>query len=556
MGGLSGAPERPLIQYLLDRSESAEVAFTYLDCTGGRDAEPRDLTWAELTRQVRAVASRLRQVAAPGDRVALVVPQDLNYVVGFLAALYAGVVAVPLFAPEVRSHRRRLISALDDCQARVWLTSRSAFDKVTEFTTSTPVTPPDQLLCVEDLLLPAEDPGLLLPAEGGERVAYLQYTSGSTREPAGAVITHRALTASAWQVAGAYRVDDRTTCAGWIPFFHDMGLIQLMCVPVFSGARSVFLQPLEFIRRPVRWLRQLSDYPDVFTAAPNFAFDHVISAVPAFARRSFDLGKVRVALNGSEPIRPATVRAFAEAFAPCGFRPEAHRPSYGLAEATVYVSSAGDEGPTITTFDRDALAAGAAVPAETGTELVSVGRPFGQEVRIVDTKTGETCPDGRMGEIQVRGPHLAQGYWRQPERSAETFADGWLRTGDLGVVHDGQLYITGRIKDLIIADGRNLYPQDIEETVADAHPAIRRDRVAAFGIADERGEGVVVLAEPVRDQQVDFAQVSRAVRAAVSAQHEVTLRDFQLLPAEDGGVPRTSSGKVARSAAKARYEAR
>ncbi|WP_370468930.1 fatty acyl-AMP ligase [Amycolatopsis sp. YIM 10] len=556
MGGLSGAPERPLIEYLLDRAESTEVAFTYLDCTGGRDAEPRDLTWAELVRQVRAVATRLRQVAAPGDRVALVTPQDLTYVVGFLGALYAGVVAVPLFAPEVRSHRQRLIGALNDCEARVWLTSRSAVDKLTDFTTSAPVTPPAHLLCVDDLLLPAEDADLLLPAEAGQRVAYLQYTSGSTREPAGAVITHRALTASAWQVAGAYQVDHRTTCAGWIPFFHDMGLIQLMCVPVFTGARAVFMQPLEFIRRPVRWLRQLSDYPAVFTAAPNFAFDYAVTAVPASARKSLDLGDVRVALNGSEPVRPATVRAFAEAFAPCGFRPEAHRPSYGLAEATVYVSSAGDEGPTITTFDRDALATGSAVVAETGTELVSVGRPFGQEVRIVDNESGEVCPDGQVGEIQVRGPHLALGYWRQPERSAETFTDGWLRTGDLGVVHDGQLYITGRIKDLIIVDGRNLYPQDIEETAADAHPGIRRDRVAAFGIADDRGEGVVVLAEPVRDQAVDFAEVSKAVRAAVSAQHEVALRDFMLLPAEDGGVPRTSSGKVARSAAKARYEAR
>ena len=575
--------ESSLLDRLAARAESDAPAFTYLDCSSGRGAVPHTLSWRELYARVRAVSARLRPLIERGDRVAVLADQDLDYVAGFLGTLHAGAIAVPLFAPSGGSHQARLVGALVDCDARVWLTSERLLDRLHTFESAGQVPRPAEIIAV-DTLPPASPPfavsplnaasgtgtevaagaenGAVSPLNAASEPAYLQYTSGSTRDPAGAVITHGALVASCRQVAGAYRVDETVTCVGWIPFFHDMGLIQLLALPVYTGSHSVFFPPLEFIRRPIRWLEQLSGYPKVFTAAPNFAYDLAVQAIPEAARAGLDLSGVQVALNGSEPVRPATIVAFDKAFGPHGFPAEAHEPSYGLAEATVYVASSGPQGPTITAFDRDRLAAGHAVAAEGGREVVSVGHPFGQLVRIVDRASRTVLPDGEVGEIWVHGPHIAAGYWRQPERTAETFdaqlaegtpAGGWLRTGDLGVCHDGLLYLTGRIKDLIIIDGKNHYPQDIEATVADAHPAIRRGRVAAFEVGGETGAvSVVVVAERTREAgSADVDAITRAVRRAVAAEHDLALSAFRLL--EPGAVPRTSSGKVARSAARAGY---
>ncbi|NKQ58999.1 fatty acyl-AMP ligase [Amycolatopsis sp. K13G38] len=523
-----------IVEHLFARRDDRRRLFTHQDFPSG---DEYGLTWAELTGRVRVVAARLREVAAPGDRVAILAGQELAYPVSFFGALAAGMVAVPLMDPATRAHRNRLTSALDDCAATVWLTSARAAARVREFGT------PGHLVVVDELSGPGADPVPLDP----ESPAYLQYTSGSTREPAGAVIPHRAIVASCWQASRAYAVNEDTTCAGWIPFFHDMGLIQLLCLPVFAGARSVFMAPAEFVRRPQRWLRQLSDHPEVFTAAPNFAFDLAVAAAP---REGLNLSGVRIALNGSEPVRPETVANFQEAFGPWGFRREAHRPSYGLAEATVYVSSAGPEGPTITTFDRDALARGKAVEAAHGQRLVSVGTPVGQLVRVV--RDGQVQPEGTLGEVWVHGPHVAAGYWRRGGESFGAVLDGrggWLRTGDLGAWHRGELYLTGRVKDLIVLDGRNHYPQDIEATAAQAHPSVRRDRVAAFGVSDERGEGVVVVAE--WDARTGAKEVTRAVFRAVAAAHELSLRTVRLVG--QGELPRTSSGKIARAAARKQY---
>ncbi|SFB31594.1 fatty acid CoA ligase FadD32 [Amycolatopsis marina] len=555
-------PRRALTAYLPDRAERDEPAFTWTDRAGAEHT----LNWTALLARVQALAARLRSVATPGDRVAVLTRQDLDYVVGFLGVLYAGLVAVPLFAPETRAHRPRLTAALRDSAPSVWLTSVRGEDRLRELVENEALPAPAYVIAVNEV---RDGPGGPPADVGLGDAAYLQYTSGSTRDPAGAVITHRALTASVCQVAAAYDVHRGTTCAGWIPFSHDMGLIQLLCVPVFTGARSVFMEPLEFIRRPRRWLEQLSGYPDVFTAAPNFAYDLAVDAVPAPARAGLNLSAVRVALNGSEPVRPATIDAFADAFGPCGFAPVAHRPSYGLAEATVYVSSAGPEGPIVTEFDRVALARGRAEPPATKQDargLVSVGRPVGQLVRIVDPDACRLRPDGQEGEVWVHGPHLAEGYWRKPESTATTFSgliadpapgvprDGWLRTGDLGLVHEGQLYITGRLKDVIVIDGHNHYPQDIEDTVAGADAAIRRDRIAAFAVDGAGGEGVMVVAEHVRDAdltELDRPRIATAVRRAVAEHHDLALRAFELVG--PGNVPRTSSGKVARLAARQRY---
>jgi fatty acid CoA ligase FadD32 len=348
-----------------------------------------------------------------------------------------------------------------------------------------------------------------------------------------------------------------------------MGLVLLACLPAGLGGQSVFSTPFAFIRRPLGWLEMLAGHPNVMTAAPNFAFDYAVDRIRAEHRAGLDLSGVSVAVNGSEPVRPRTVERFAEAFGPCGFAPHAHRPSYGLAEATVFVSATGAAGAKTTNFTRSELMAGRAVAAPDDVDriaLVSAGKPAGQHVCIVDPVDRTARPDGEVGEVWVHGPNLATSYWGQPERSDEVFngclvggadglpVDGWLRTGDLGVNHGGELYITGRLKDLIIVDGKNHYPQDIEETVQEAHPAVQPGRVAAFGIPTETDEEIVVVMERARGggaDEVGASDIAIAVRRAVAAAHDLKLRDVHVLNGEK--VLRTSSGKIARSANRDRY---
>ncbi|MEV6832546.1 fatty acyl-AMP ligase [Amycolatopsis sp. NPDC051102] len=491
----------PFTDYLLRNAGADRPAFTCRTFPGPAD---RTLTWPQLLARVRGVARELRRVTRPGDRVAIVARQDLGYVTAFLGTLYAGRIAVPLSVPTGRTNRARIEAAFADATPAACLTSKDLVDKV----------PPVAVLAVDDIEDiedgDAEPPAAVAMTDP----AYLQYTSGSTRRPAGAVISHRALVAACWQTTQCYRADASTPLVGWVPFFHDMGLVLLVGTPVFLGSRSVFFTPMEFVRDPLRWIRLLAEHPGAVTAAPNFAFD--LAAEAAGELEAVDLSHVNSLLNGSEPVRAATVENFARAFAPFGLPPAAHKPAYGLAEATVFVTSAGDEGATITVFD--------------GEPHVSVGRPYGQRIRVADK------------EIQVSGPNLADGYWGRDDVLAP---GGWLATGDLGFVHNGQLYVTGRRKDLIIVDGRNHHPQDIEATVEAAHPSVRR--AAAFGVRDGHGEGVAVVAGCTAPGE----EVETAVRRAVSAGHDLPVRAVWLV--RPGEVPRTSSGKVSRAAARDRW---
>lgn len=552
---------RPLTGYLFDRAGSDAPAFTFLDCATDRDGIERTMSWAQLAQQVRAVAAELNRLTGRGRRVAILAPQDPTYVTAFLGALHAGTVAVPLFAPEASRHSGRLVHVLSDCAPEVWLTSRSSMEKVRALADDNSVPMPKHIVAVDEL---SPSPGdFAAPEIGLDEPAYLQYTSGSTRDPAGAVITHRAVVANSWQAATAYRADAGWTVVGWLPFFHDMGLIQQLAAPVFAGSRSLFMTPFDFVKRPVRWLRAMSGKRDVMSSAPDFAFEYVSRKTPDADRAGLDLSGVRVLITGSEPVRAATIADFRRTFGPYGLASNVLRPSYGLAEATVFVTATGEEGPVVTAFDRAALADHRGVPvgpqSPGAVALVAAGRPVSQSVHIVHPDRLVAVPEGGVGEIWVDGPNVAAGYWQQPERTEETFggrrgdAPGrWLRTGDLGLIHDGLLYITGRIKDLIIIDGRNHYPQDIEATVSEAHPAIRRDGVAAFAVHDESGvEGAAVVAEYRRGDDADEAEIARAVRRAVSATHDVRLRGLKLL--RSGAVSRTSSGKVARSATKQRH---
>ncbi|MFK0243673.1 fatty acyl-AMP ligase [Amycolatopsis azurea] len=533
----------PLVRRLLERADVERPAYTHLDCSNRHEPVEDTLTWAELLVHVRAVAAKLRELIQPGDRVAITARQDLSYVVAFFGALYAGAVAVPLSAPDVRAHRERLVGVLNDCDADIWLTSEALVGRLTEFAEAEPVPAPREIVAVDTLPLDPADRSLPAPVSPEDH-AYLQYTSGTTRSPAGVIITHRALSAACWQICDAYDVGEHTTCVGWIPFFHDMGLAQLLAGTMHSGGRTVFIAPLEFIRRPERWLLLMSAYPNTLTAAPNFAYDLVTEAVPEPKRAEYDLSTVSIALSGSEPVRAATVCEFLAAYEPHGFPRGAFRPSYGLAEATVYVASGDSSGPVVTEVD--------------GREVVEIGWPRGQRVRVVAPPEHVLPAKVDAGEIWVKGPNVAAGYWRRPELTAEVFGaeldgeGGWLRTGDLGTIRDGRLSVTGRLKDLIIVDGRNHSPHDIEETVAAAHSLLGPERVAAFSVDLDDGEGVVVVAERARKApDFDEAEIARAATRAVAERHDIRLKAFFLV--KPGGLPRTSSGKVARSAARTRY---
>jgi fatty acid CoA ligase FadD32 len=556
-----------LVAALGRRSESQAPAFTYLDYSDTRDAVPRTLKWAEAYLRVCAIAATLREVAEPGARVAIVCPQDLSYPVAFLAALAAETIAVPLFAPEVGSHVDRLTGALADCEATVWLTAEAALEATGQLQQHLRLPKRAKVIAV-DRVDPAAAEGFALPKIDPSAIAYLQYTSGSTRTPAGAVITHEAVAANVQQVVDAFGVDDSWSCVGWLPFFHDMGLVLLACLPAGVGAHSVFSTPFDFVRRPLGWLAAMSGRAKVITAAPNFAFDYAVDRTTPQDRAQLDLSGVRIAINGSEPVRPRTVQRFLETFGEHGFGVHALRPCYGLAEATVFVSASDAGGPKLASFLRSELAAGRAVSAgdDDLVELVAAGTPAGQLVCIADPLTGALKPDGEVGEIWIHGPNVATGYWRQPERSREVFGGvlngggdelpvaGWLRTGDIGMYAEGALFITGRLKDLIIVDGKNHYPQDIEETVEQAHPAIRAGRVAAFGVPAEAGEAIVVVLERAPGEiarMVEAQEISLAVRRAVSRVHDLKLLDVRLL--EGLKVLRTSSGKIARSANRDRY---
>jgi long-chain fatty acid adenylase/transferase FadD26 len=538
-------------------------AFSFVDhpAPGSRGVH-RTLTWRRLDLRVRALAARLAEEAEPGSRVALLCPQGTEYVTGFLAALAAGMVAVPLYPPGLPGHGDRLRAVFADARPAAVVTTNRALTEVRDFCEGTAVR-----IVAADQVPDAAAGGWEPVAPDASATAYLQYTSGSTRTPAGVKITHANVVANARQALSAYAADAHpVTCVGWLPLYHDMGLVLSVAAPVVRGLLSVLMDPVAFLHEPVRWLRLLGAHPRVVSAAPNFAYDYCASAVTDGQKADLRLDQVTALINGSEPVRPGTVDRFHAAFAAQGLSPEVHCPSYGLAEATVFVSAARPGRPLGRfALDRDALASGKALPARPDDSravlLAGCGTPAGQRVRIVDPVSGAALSEGEVGEIRVQGPNVGRGYWnREPQTrlvfGTETDAGpgGWLRTGDLGTVLDGQLIVTGRLKDLIVVDGRNHYPQDVEATAQEAHPAVRRDRLAAFSVPGGSGERVVVVVEHVRAvslAEIDVPGVVRAVRAAVSERHGLRLAEVVLVA--PGVVPRTSSGKVSRSLTRERY---
>jgi long-chain fatty acid adenylase/transferase FadD26 len=556
-----------------DRAQQQEddIAFTFIDYEVDPAGFAERLTWSQVHRGAQVVAETLVLCGSVGDRAAILAPQGLDYIVGFLGAIQAGFIAVPLSVPQFGMHDERVSGALRDCSPVAILTTSAVVDDVRKYARSEPRRRAPRVIEIDALDL---DSPRMHAANSGpyHKTAYLQYTSGSTRQPAGVVVTHKNVIGNLEQLISDY-FEDRgkvpppdTTVVSWLPFYHDMGLTVGVFIPMMAGRPAVLMSPVSFMQKPARWMQLLATNSSSFSAAPNFAFELAVRRTSDEDMAGLDLGDVVTMINGSERIHAATIRRFTERFSRFNLPETALRPSYGLAEATVYVASAAAGRPAVTVrFDYEKLSAGHAkrCGTEGGSELVSCGPPRSTTVRIVDPETGIENPAGKIGEIWVHGDNVAGGYWRNPQQSERTFGGRlvdpspgtpqgpWLRTGDLGVISDGELFIIGRIKDLLIVDGRNHYPDDIEATIRE----ITGGRVAAISIPDDSSEQLVAIAELKKRGRVDdealFRTVKREVISAISMSHSVRVADLVLVP--PGSLPITTSGKVRRSACIERY---
>ncbi|KQY09171.1 fatty-acid--CoA ligase [Mycobacterium sp. Root135] len=579
-----GAVELPpgvTLPSLIDRNVAhvgESVAYRYLDFTGSDAGRAVELTWAGLGVRLRAVAARLQSVAARGDRVAILAPQGLDYVVGFFASIKAGNVAVPLFAPELPGHAERLDTALRDSRPSVVLTTVAALQSVESFLDHLPASLRPNVLVLEDIL-DAEGDGFDQVEVDVDDVSHLQYTSGSTRPPVGVEITHRAVGTNLIQMILSIDLLNRNTHGvSWLPLYHDMGL-SMIGFPAVYGGHSTLMSPTAFVRRPQRWINALSDVSRegrVVTAAPNFAYEWTALRGRPAPGDDVDLANV-VMIIGSEPVSMDAIAVFNEAFASFGLPATAIKPSYGIAEATLFISTTAPTAEASVLYvDRDELEAGRAVPVAADAPSAAAQVSSGQVARslwaaVVDPDTACELPDGRIGEMWLHGNNIGRGYWDLPEESARTFharlassleagshtagvpatAD-WLRTGDLGFYLYGELYVTGRIADRVLVDARTVYPQHVEATVADASPIVRRGYVAAFTVPADDGERLVVVAErAVGTNRADPQEAVDAIGTEVLRRHDLAVYDVKVLPA--GAIPRTTSGKLARRACRAQY---
>lgn len=561
-------------------------SYRFVDYAKEQDGRVVELSWNDLWTEVRAIGARLQQVTQPGDRVAILAPQGVDYVTAFFGAVHAGRIAVPLFAPTLAGHAERLTAVIGDARPSVVLTTTAAAESVRESLRTIKAAGRPRVIAVD--AIPATLAAMFTdPGVGTDDVAYLQYTSGSTRIPAGVEITHRGVCTNVLQMILAGGLGRGTHSVSWLPLYHDMGLIMIMFPVLCGGEYLTLLDPMAFVRRPFRWIKELSAEAvngRTFAAAPNFAYELTAERGLPAQGDDIDLSNVVGLLNGSEPVTLSAIEKFTTAFAPYGLPATAVKPSYGMAEATLGVSTiAPDAAASAVFLDRVQLAAGQAVVVAPETDgavaYVSCGQLMRDLWAVITGPDGAEVPDRTVGEIWLHGNNIGRGYFGREEESQRTFgnklqsrlevgshAEGapdnscWLATGDLGVYIDGELYITGRKKDLVIIDGRNHYPHDIETTVSHSSPAIRTGYVAAFSVSADAvdpptggsGEQLVVVAERAAGVgRTDLDGVAAAVRAAISREHQVRVADIRLVAA--GTIPRTTSGKLARNACRAEY---
>ncbi len=540
-----------------------QTAFTFLENEEGLEST---LTYQQLDAKARAIAVYLQNILTPGDRVLLLYPPGLDYIAAFFGCLYAELIAIPLYSPRNNRYMLRIQAIMEDSQAQIALTNNQSLINVQTLLNRVPDLKKIQWLATDQI-----DENFAAQWESKSvssvSLAYLQYTSGSTSTPKGVMISHENALCNSAEIAISWGTGADSILVSWLPHFHDFGQIYGVIQPIYNGFPCIFMSPASFIQKPSRWLKAISDYKATHSGAPNFAYDLCADKIKLEQRENLDLSSWEVTINGAEPVRKQTLENFYQAFAPYGFRWSTFYPGYGLAEATLKVSSARKKNsPTILTIKADSLTNNLIVEASEddpfARTLVGCGSTvLNAKVAIVDTESLTQSPSGQVGEIWVSGPSIAQGYWGRLEETQRTFGayltdtgEGpFLRTGDLGFLKDDELFITGRIKDLIVIRGSNHYPQDIELTVEQSHPSLRSGYSAAFSIDQNDQERLVIACEIERSylRKLDADEVIQAIRKAVSQEHELEV--YAVLLLKTASIPKTSSGKIQRQACRTQF---
>lgn len=548
-----------ILDILRARATEQPNRIAYIFLRRGEEEQIR-LTYEDLGKRTQAIAAHLQTLTELGDRVLLLFPPTIDFVIAFLGCLRAGTVPVPAYPPRRNQSMSRLETILADSGTNVALTTESLLQGMGERFKHNPTLARLEIVSIDNIDSSKADMWSS-PDIGSDSLAFLQYTSGSTGKPKGVMVSHGNLMHNSATIYQCFGHSQESQGVIWLPPYHDMGLIGGIVQPLYAGFPVVLMSPIDFLQKPFRWLQAISRYRATTSGGPNFAYKLCLQKVKRERLHELDLSSWKVAFNGAETVRAETLEWFSNTFQECGFRKEAFYPCYGMAETTLIVAGGAlEESPKVTYVDRDAFARHEIVSLSkdlgNSQAIVSCGSTtwLGQTVRIVDPETLISCPPNRVGEIWVSGKSVAQGYWNTPELSDQYFAgylkdseEGpFLRTGDLGFLREGELFITGRIKDMFVLRGRNYYPQDIELTVEKSHLALKPSSGAAFTIDIQGEERLAIVHEIEREfrRELNIDEVFGNIRERIKTEHDLSV--FAIALTKPGSLPKTSSGKVRR----------
>ncbi|MGD1920337.1 MAG: fatty acyl-AMP ligase [Pleurocapsa sp.] len=551
-------PNSNIVEILQQRAISQPNKIAYIFLKDGENQEIR-LTYQELESKAKAIALELQQRVSIGSRALLVYPYNagLEFIVAFFGCLYAGVVAVPCHPPQNRLTTIEVQSRFTSAVAEVVLTESSLFNKLqTQLSQLT-----KNLQCLNTKKINNVPNNYTAVKINPDSLAFLQYTSGSTGEPKGVMITHRCLLQNQEMLRLAFGHTAESIGVSWLPLFHDMGVIGHVIQPIYLGICCVMMSPISFVQKPVRWLQAISKYQATTSGAPNFAYDLLCDRITDKQMEELDLSTWKVAFSGAEPVQEATLSRFSDNFAGCGFKRSSFYPCYGMAEATLMITG-GDKAkfPNILQVDKIALEEGKAVEVkQSATTVVSAGYPWlDGKMAIVNPESLIECQDNEIGEIWFSGSSVGKGYWQLPEKTLQTFqanlnGNNYLRTGDLGFIHGGELYLTGRMKDVLVFWGLNYYPQYLEQTVEQCHAGLKNNCGAAFSVEVEGKARLVIVQEIERSHRKSLVldEVVEKIRWSIFEQHLIDV--YAIILVKPGRIPKTSSGKVQRSTCKEQF---